>query len=404
MNTQKIISILEIGNLFLRCIVAKIDEDDNFEIIGKSISESKGFDNGSVINLNAATESTRKCIADIEQQTNISIKKIFIIFESIEFLSTKLSKYKKIGGSKIDKDDISFLLKEAKNQIQNNNLKEFIIHIFNFNYIIDKKKYDKIPIDIYAEFLKHDLNIITVSANIVKNLNQVLIDCDIEVEKFISSAFALGVECLNENELKLGSTIIDIGYEKITIAVFNNSALAHLKSYPIGSNHITKDISRVCSLSLEESENIKKDFGLFLNKNKQTKVLENNHITKDYFKDSKFRKISIKLIQDIIKARVDEIFELSKNEIIFSNIKLDKSHDVYFLGGGSLLKNLSQYGSEYFLSNIKSIDNITMDQSLACSGALKSIINGFETEAIAKKVDKKPDNIGLLSRLLGFKS
>ena len=152
MNTQKIISILEIGNLFLRCIVAKIDEDDNFEIIGKSISESKGFDNGSVINLNAATESTRKCIADIEQQTNISIKKIFIIFESIEFLSTKLSKYKKIGGSKIDKDDISFLLKEAKNQIQNNNLKEFIIHIFNFNYIIDKKKYDKIPIDIYAEF------------------------------------------------------------------------------------------------------------------------------------------------------------------------------------------------------------------------------------------------------------
>ena len=52
---------------------------------------------------------------------------------------------------------------------------------------------------------------------------------------------------------------------------------------------------------------------------------------------------------------------------------------------------------------IKNIENNTLDQPLACFGALKIIINGFETEAIPKKIDKKPGKIGLLSKLLGFK-
>ena len=36
---------------------------------------------------------------------------------NLNFLCTKFSKHKKIDGSKIHKDDIEFLLKEAKKQV-----------------------------------------------------------------------------------------------------------------------------------------------------------------------------------------------------------------------------------------------------------------------------------------------
>ena len=62
---------------------------------------------------------------------------------------------------------------------------------------------------------------------------------------------------LNNNELHSGSTLIDIGFEKTSLGLFKNLALAHSITFPIGINHITKDISKVCSLSLEESENIR---------------------------------------------------------------------------------------------------------------------------------------------------
>ena len=56
-----------------------------------------------------------------------------------EFNCTRLSKYRKIDGSKIQKDDIVFLLKEAKKEVNINDKKRTIIHIFNHNYIVDGK-------------------------------------------------------------------------------------------------------------------------------------------------------------------------------------------------------------------------------------------------------------------------
>ena len=38
-------------------------------------------------------------------------------------------------------------------------------------------------------------------------------DCDLEIERFISNTFALAVNYLNDTEFQLGSSIIDIGYE-----------------------------------------------------------------------------------------------------------------------------------------------------------------------------------------------
>ena len=85
---------------------------------------------------------------------------------------------------------------------------------------------------------------------------QTFIDCDIEIERFISRTFSLGVELLNEKELKFGSALIDLEFEKISLGLFKNLALVHSATFPIGINHITKDISKVCSLNLKESKNI----------------------------------------------------------------------------------------------------------------------------------------------------
>ena len=75
-------------------------------------------------------------------------------------------------------------------------------------------------------------------------------DCDLEIERFISNTFALAVNYLNDTEFQLGSSLIDIGYEKTSLGIFKNFALIHSITFPIGINHVTKDISRVCSLGL----------------------------------------------------------------------------------------------------------------------------------------------------------
>ena len=79
---------------------------------------------------------------------------------------------------------------------------------------------------------------------------------------------------INQKELEFGAAILDLGSEKISFGIFKNLALVHSITFPIGINHITKDISKVCSLNLDESENIRNNID-FLFQNSQ-KIFDEN--------------------------------------------------------------------------------------------------------------------------------
>jgi len=188
--------IIELGNVNIKCLIFKINNADTAEILSTAVTRSEGIHNGVIVNLTNASQVIRSCISASEKKAKVSIKKINVVVEQPEFLCTKFSKYRKIDGSKIHKDDIEFLLKEAKKQVTHNDDKQSIIHIFNHNYIVDGKTFIEEPIDVYADSLSHEITFITIPKNNIKNINQAFIDCDIEIERFISCTFALAVKLL----------------------------------------------------------------------------------------------------------------------------------------------------------------------------------------------------------------
>ena len=114
MNSEDPIGIIELGNIKIKCLIFKIN-NNKAEILSTSTTSSGGIHNDVVMNLTKATNAIRSCISSAEKKAKISLKKINVVFEQSDFLCTKFSKHKKIDGSKIHKDDIDFLLKEAKN-------------------------------------------------------------------------------------------------------------------------------------------------------------------------------------------------------------------------------------------------------------------------------------------------
>ena len=153
MNSEDPIGIIELGNLNIKCLIFKIN-NDKAEILSTSITSSEGFHNDVVVNLTKASSAIRSCISIAEKKAKILLKKINVVFEQPDFLCTKFSKHKKIDGSKIHKYDIEFLLREAKKQLILNDKRQSIIHIFNYNYIVDGKTFVEEPVDVYANFFK----------------------------------------------------------------------------------------------------------------------------------------------------------------------------------------------------------------------------------------------------------
>jgi len=397
--------IIELGNINIKCLIFKIKNNNESEILSTSVTLSEGIHNGMVVNLTKASNAIRSCISAAEKKAKILLKKINVVFEEPEFLSTKFSKHKKINGSKIHKDDIDFLLKEAKKQLILNDEKQSIIHIFNHNYIVDGKAFAEEPIGVYADSLSHEMTFITMPKNNLKNINQAFIDCDIEIERLISNTFALGVKLLNNKELEFGSILIDIGFEKISLGLFKNLALVHSITLPVGINHITKDISKVCSLNIDESEVIKNNIDFSL-QNNQDIFDKNDYLKNTYFINSSFRKISKSLILNVIKARLDEIFETIKKHIIVPGFNLNSGIGFLLVGGGSYLLNIEKYCANFFGPNIKKLrenknekENYLDKNFASCLGALRIIKDGWETEAIPEMVGKNIKKVGFLGKI-----
>jgi len=407
MNPEDPIGIIELGNINIKCLIFKIINDET-EILSTSITSSQGFHNDIVVNLQKATNSVRSCISKAEKRGKITLKKINVVFEQPDFLCTKFSKEKKIDGSKIHKEDIEFLLKEAKKELILNDRKQSIIHIFNHNYIVDGKNFVEEPIDVYADHLTHEITFITIPKNNLKNINQVFINCDIEIEKFISRNFALGVQLLNSKELEFGSAVVDLDYEKTGLGLFKDLALVHSITFPVGTNHVMKDISKVCSLSLNESEKITDDID-FSFKNDKKLFDESDYLKSDYFIDSNFRKISKNLIINVIKARLDEILEAIKKQLTVSGLNLSSGINLIFTGGGSNFFNIEKYFQDFFGLNIKTVNKNSLPNDrdktknfVSCLGALKIIRDGWETEAIPEKSGKDIEKRGFFAKIFGI--
>jgi len=406
MIDEDLIGIIELGNIKIKCIIAKINKENFSEILSNSSIASQGIHNGSIVNIAKASDAVRLCISEAEKKADVTIKKINVVIEQPEFLCTKLSKDRKVNGSKVKKADIEFLLKEAKKQVSLNDAKHSIIHIFNHNYVVDGKIFIEEPIDVYADYLSHETTFITMPKNNIKNLNQTFINCDIEIERFISSTFALAIELINQNDLSQGSILIDVGFEKTSLGIFKNLALLHSFTFPIGKNHIVKDISKVCSLSIEEANILIKDFDFSFQKNDQF-FDEKNFLKKTYFNYSGYRKISKPLLLDVTKSRIDEIFEIIKKQILLTGFNPSLGSKIFIFGVGSNLLNMDQYSSSFFGSKVERLikhqkiknKNDMMEQFSSCLGALKLIKNGWETEAIPEKVGSYSQNKGFFSKI-----
>ena len=352
-----------------------------------------------MVNLKKASDSIRLAISTAEKKAKVSLKKINVIFEQPDFLCTRFSKHKKIDDSKIHRSDIEFLLNEGKKQLMLNDKNQSIIHIFNHNYIVDGKIFIEEPINVFADTLTHEMTFITAPKNNLRNVNQIFLNCDIEIERLISQTFALGVELFDERELQSGVVLINLGLKKISLGLFKNLALVHSITFPIGIDHITSDISKVCSLNLEESLAIRNNIDFSFENNKNI-FDENNILKKSFFINSKFRKISKDLIYKVIRARTDEILEMIKKQLKVTSFNFSSGMNFFLIGEGSNFINLQEYCQNFFELNtvVGRKDNLEKGFS-ACQGGIRIIKEGWETEAIPEIKIKNIEKVGFLRKI-----
>jgi cell division ATPase FtsA len=108
---------IEINNSEYIFAVGDENEKKNFQIIFKSIEQLHGIQKKRITDFDLVFNTIKKNIYAIEQKLNFTFKETFLVINNFDCSFINLTGYKKLNGSQILKEDISYILNSIKSSI-----------------------------------------------------------------------------------------------------------------------------------------------------------------------------------------------------------------------------------------------------------------------------------------------
>ena len=128
-------------------------------------------------------------ILKIEKKLDSFIKDIYVILDSKEFHSIKLSIKKDNNGNLINSDALIHPLNDLKNLCQSNLFNKKIIHFFIEKYVIDNKFYTSLPENVKCNIFSLDTEFICLSKNLIENIEKILKKYHISLNQILSASY-----------------------------------------------------------------------------------------------------------------------------------------------------------------------------------------------------------------------
>ena len=359
--------------------VGEDDEQDNLKVIYKCIVPIQGIQNYKITDLSLVIADIKKNIYLIEQKLNHTFKETILIINNFNYSFINLTGFKKLNGSQILKENISYIINSIKTNIDETESKKTILHIFNSKYLLDKKKIENLPIGLFGDFYSHELSFCLINKNDYKNLINILNKCNIKTKKILIKGFVEGSFISNQNENLDTFIQIKIGEKESQILYFENDSLKFEQKFDFGSNLIINDISKITSLKVDI---IKK---IINNAELNSDILTNELIENEFFKNENYVKIKKRLILEIAEARIQELAEimitkninlsgyLKKDLVIFFTI-INQSHFKFFKDSYKFFFSKNDDLSLKFMNIITTDDLISHAYKIAHYGWKKEAI------------------------------
>ena len=363
MNKNNFINIIDLGSSQIRLTVFNNKSDIQF---------SQSFPNKINDKYSNTAENLKEIIKIAEKNISSHIENVVVMLDSNNQISIDISIRKKFENKQSILKIHESLILEINQLINSNYLNYNIIHTLLSGCIIDGKNYNKIPDKkIKINEIKAEFKIICLPKILIKDIKNNFAKDNVQIINIYCTSYIKSLlysKKINSEKI----AFIEIGLKRASLILLSNYKLEVFHSIPIGSFHITKDISNVLNIDFDEAENIKK----FFNKTETEFSYNNQNNTNSISIKTIFNKnISIDTLKQVILYRVQEILDLLYRRSKISNLNLElKNINLYFIGEGSkLLNNNSFHLEDNF--NFKSISFYDETNEEICNAGLNFYLN-----------------------------
>lgn len=333
MTATDFIVAIELGSTKITGIAGKKNVDGSIQIYAYAREDvSSAIRRGVVYNIDKTAMSLTAIINKLEAELALedaSISKAYVGFGGQSLRSKKNFVNRQMEEEmKIQKETVDSLLEEDRNTPYGN---LEIMEVIPQEYKVKASNVND-PIGMVSNQIEgHYLNLVTLKSN-KQNLLSAFKQANLNIAALVTAPCALANAILSDNEKRQGCALVDMGAATTTVAIYKNNLLRHLAVLPLGSDNITKDI---CSLQVEEPEAkmLKEKYGLaYMDPDDEETASRTFPVNS--------QTIEAKKLNEIVKARIDEIIVNVLNQIEVAGYNGKLPAGIVLTGGGSNLKKL----------------------------------------------------------------
>ena len=339
---QQYICALDIGTSTVIALVGEV-VDDEINIVGVAEVESRGLTAGMVTNIDATTQDIKAVIAEAERMAGCKIRSVTTGITGNHIRSLNSQGVVKIKDGEVSKADVE----RAKDTAKAVNIPpdHQILHTVVQEYIIDNQLGVREPIGMSGVRLDTRVHIITGAVTALQNIQKCIKRCQLEVDAIMLQPLVCAEAVLTEDEKELGVCVINIGGGTTDIAVYTNGAIRHTAVIPIAGDHITRDLAQALRTPYHAAERIKTYHGVALEDlDGLDEMVEVPSVG-----DRLPRQISRRTLASVIGPRVEEILELTLNELRRAGFPEEVlTSGIVLTGGASLLRGVVELAEDVF--------------------------------------------------------
>ena len=381
---------IDVGTTMIRCVVGHVDTTTGTPtIVGVGEYPNSGMRKGSVSNLNGPSEAIDKALGDAERMSGYQVNDATVSINGSHILSTRTDGMIAVGMSdhEINEEDLYRIEDVATTGKVPANRK--ILKVVPFNYTLDGQGGIKDPLGMTGTRLEISANVVSAMAPYVANLEKAVEGATVRPNDVVPSVMAAATAVLDDSQMENGVAVIDLGGATTGVAVYEEGDLQYVGVVPYGGVNVTNDLAIGLKIDPEIAEKVKLQHASAVNRNKSSKVTVKH--------DKETLEFDIADIDEIVEARLEEIFEAVNKELEKAGRAGRLPSGAVLAGGASNMKSIVDFAKNQLGVAVRRgkakgyggvVDNVNKPEFAAAIGLMLADINPDGYHSVAADASK----------------
>lgn len=331
---------LDIGSAQTRCMIC-LFEDGRMRYLGHAAVPSIGWSKGRISDQVGATDCVRAAITEAERRAQVSVESAVVGVGGSSIEGTNGRGLYEFGRPReIDPGDLNYAVELASKVRLHED--RTVLQVAPQDFTLDGRAGYRNPRGVMCARLEANVHVISTSAHEHQALVNAVHHAHLAVEETIFEPVAAAYACVMPEERSRGVAVVDIGMHSTDVVIYDGDALLRAGSIPVSADHFTRDVAIGLTLSYEDAERLKVDYGCAV----MGQTSEKSLLELPSPEGRPPREAPRTFLNDILEARAQELFHYVRGEIAKVGMEQSLLEGVVLTGGGSLLTGMCDVAEE----------------------------------------------------------